>query len=235
MIWVNDRTGRFKKRPHYSTAELDISCEQTVRNLFSLNENEKTFITTEELTILIERHTDDFDSSCDLTSEGTDVEGVTYFAKGQKPVVKISNNLQSVQYENRLRTTLTHELFHVLFHDFLYQLDDQPSLFSSDRLPADSGKANKCNRDQINSVNTVDWMEWQAGYACGAFLIPASHLHEKVLTFKKENDVVFQNLPIHSSEGKQLIEHIANTFKTSYDAARIRLLQKGLITDTVGF
>ena len=33
--------------------------------------------------------------------------------------------------------------------------------------------ANKCKRDNIVGASETDWMEWQAGYVCGAILIPA--------------------------------------------------------------
>ena len=32
---------------------------------------------------------------------------------------------------------------------------------------------NKCHRDNMIGASERDWMEWQAGYACGAILMPA--------------------------------------------------------------
>lgn len=232
MIWVDDKTGRFKKRPHFSSDELDVSCEQIVKELFvSESDMRRSFISTEKLTVLIEQHTEDFDSACDLSFEGPEVEGVTYFEKNRKPVVRISNRLQSPSFENRLRTTLTHELFHVTFHDFLYQMEEQPSLFTSNKTNPELDNVHKCKRDNIIGARISDWMEWQAGYGCGAFLMPISFLGVHVSRFKSIYNLRFQTLPASSPEGKMLIEEIGHAFQTSTDAARVRLIQKGLVID----
>ncbi len=35
-----------------------------------------------------------------------------------------------------------------------------------------------CYRDNILDPAQTDWMEWQAGYVCGALLMPASQVRE---------------------------------------------------------
>ena len=68
-------------------------------------------MSTEDLTILIESETSDLDQYADLTSEGDDVEGVTFFFSDRKPIVKIAEELAATGFrEHRLRTTLAHEL-----------------------------------------------------------------------------------------------------------------------------
>ena len=232
MIWVNDKTGRFKKRPHYSPEELDFECEKVVKN-FLENKYQKYElpVSTEDLAILIEQSTEDFDSCCDLSEEGDDVEGITYFGKNKKPIVKISDRLQEDFLENRLRTTLTHEFFHVKFHDFLYQIEEPPSLFNLKQDISNSENTHKCKRDNILKATTKDWMEWQAGYGCGAFLIPSSELTKGISDFRTTSNLPYENISLDSPDAEILIFFVSQRFQTSEEAAKIRLLQKGFISN----
>ena len=227
MIWVDDKTGRFKKRPHYSQEELDVECEKIVQTFLNKKYGKyKLPISTDDLAILIEQETEDFDSFCDLSEEGEDVEGITYFTKNGKPTVKISTQLQQPFLENRLRTTLTHEFFHVKFHDFLYQIENPPSLFDQTGSDVSVEPAHKCKRNDIINAPQNDWMEWQAGYGCGAFLIPASELQKVVTSVRGSLNLAFETIYANSSSGKTLISEVVSRFQTSKEAAKVRLLQK---------
>jgi hypothetical protein len=89
-------------------------------------------------------------------------------------------------------------------------------------LFGDDGQAvvNKCKRDNIVGASETDWMEWQAGYVCGAILMPAGPLINTVQAFRKESGLVLSNLALNSDAGQRLIETVAATFQTSRDAAR---------------
>ena len=232
MIWLNDKTGRFKKRPHYSPEELDFECEKTIE-IFLENKYQRYElpIITKDLTILIEQNTENFDSCCDLSEEGDDVEGITYFGKNKKPVVKISSRLQEVFLENRLRTTLTHEFFHVKFHDFLYQIEEPPSLFDLQSNSLSSENTHKCKRDNIIKASEKDWMEWQAGYGCGAFLMPISKLKKVVHDFRTNFKIPFEISSLDSPYCQLLIFFVAQQFQTSDEATKVRLMQKGFIIE----
>jgi hypothetical protein len=70
-------------------------------------------IQTDDLTILIERDTEDLDPYADLSAYGDRVEGLTEFMPGRKPCVRITAALAtSENRENRYRTTPTHEYGH---------------------------------------------------------------------------------------------------------------------------
>lgn len=232
MIWVNDKTGRFKKRPHYLPEELDFECEKIVED-FLKNKYQKYElpIATEDLAILIEQSTEDFDSCCDLMGEGDDVEGITYFGKNKKPIVKISSRLQEPFLENRLRTTLTHEFFHVKFHDFLYQIEEPPSLFDLQSNSLSAENTHKCKRDNIIKASEKDWMEWQAGYGCGAFLMPINKLKKVIHDFRTNYEILFESISVDSPFCQLLIFFVAQQFLTSEEAARVRLMQKGFIIE----
>jgi hypothetical protein len=229
MKWVTDKTGRFAKRPHYLPEELDAECEQAILSFLRKKYGKVEFpIATDDLTVFIEERAD-LDAYADLSGEGTDVQGVTEFVSGKRPIVKISNQLNAAHLENRLRTTLTHEYGHVLFHHFMFEGMESlsPSLFSE----KSKDQSNKCNRDSILNAPERDWMEWQAGYACGAILMPAAALVDAVQRFREERHLTFSNLALNSDSGQQLIDIVASSFQTSKDAARVRLLKKGMLID----
>src|SRR5438128_401156 len=119
MKWVDDRTQRFGRRPHYEPRELDELCEGIVEKFLCQRHGNIAFpIGTDDLTVLIEQFAVNLDLYADLTEEGLDVEGVTNFISGQRPRVRISRGLSlRPGLENRLRTTLTHEFAHVHFHN----------------------------------------------------------------------------------------------------------------------
>src|SRR5436309_11842949 len=108
MRYVRDTTHRFHQRPHYEMGELDEECEHIITSFMQEQHGRLILpIPTDDLTKLIERDASDLDLYADLTSEGADVEGITYFLPAQKPMVRISIRLSSeCQPEHCLRTTL---------------------------------------------------------------------------------------------------------------------------------
>jgi hypothetical protein len=231
MKWVPDKTGRFGRRPHYQPEELDVDCEQVIAAFLMKKYGKIEFpIKTEDLTILIEQKAR-LDSYSDLSDEGEGVEGVTEFVPGKRPLVKIASALNSANKENRLRTTLTHEYGHVHFHEFMFAVETRPrSLFEQDDLPAHT---NKCRREHIVHAPEVDWMEWQAGYACGALLMPAGPLIDTAKRFRTDNGVGYTDIVVESDLARQLIGSVVAAFQVSRDAARIRLLKKRILTNGV--
>jgi hypothetical protein len=230
MKWVRDKTGRFSQRPHYLPEEIDDECERLILAFLNKKYGKVEFpVKTDDITILIEEKAD-LDSYADLSDEPGEVEGVTEFVPGKRPVVRIADALSSQHMENRLRTTLTHEYGHVHFHQFMFaDLQPQaPSLFQ--RL--EKGHTNKCHRDNMIGASEKDWMEWQAGYACGAILMPAGPLVNAVRRFREEREIPYSNLLLDSDTGRQLIALVASTFQASKDAARVRLLKKGMLVPT---
>lgn len=218
------------KRPHYLPDELDFECERVILAFLNKRYGRAEFpIKTDDLTVFIEEHAD-LDSYADLSGDGEEVEGVTEFVPGKRPVVKISDTLNASYLENRLRTTLTHEYGHVHFHRFMFEGDQGTtgSLFAQ----VHTAQGNKCHRDAIIGAPERDWMEWQAGYACGAILMPVTALFDAVQRFRTENNLLYRNLSLQSEPGQNLITAVAAGFQTSRDAARVRLLKKAILADT---
>lgn len=219
---VKDRTGRFAERPHFSEAELDSECEQIISDfLRELHGTVSYPVATDDLTKLIESRTADLDLYADLSRVGEDVEGLTEFIPGEKPRVRISGILtDDTRRENRLRTTLTHEFGHVYFHAYLWDASARQSdLFSTVRH---SGQPMTCKRETIVAANKTDWMEWQAGYACGAFLMPATAVKRLVADFFQRHGI-YASVTSASIHGQTLIRSMSEAFQVSEEAATVRL------------
>lgn len=224
MKWVPDKSGRFPQRPHYDPDELDFECERVITEFLERRHGRVEFpIATDDLTILIEQTVADLDLYADLSGEDGEVEGMTEFRPGQKPRVCISATLASRPHlENRLRTTLTHEFGHVHFHGFLFELQPPDQLL----FPiAKNLQVNKCKRETIVGAKQTDWMEWQAGYACGALLMPRSALRREGQAFLAEQQISPGRIGVDTPEGIAMLERITAAFRVSRDAARVRLLQ----------
>lgn len=224
---VPDRTGRFPERPHYKPEELDAECERiAVQFLRTLYGEARFPIGTDDLTKLVERDAEDLDLYADLSHLGPDVEGVTEFRPEEKPTVRVSRTLSNdPRRENRLRTTLTHEYGHVHFHAYLWAMQSAGAdLFR----PSFCAEPIQCRRETIVDAPVVDWMEWQAGYVCGALLMPLSYVRPLVGSYQERHGV-FGPVTVASEHGGALINRLAEAFEVSADAARVRLLRLGYL------
>jgi len=232
---VPDRTGRFVKRPHYDPTEIDAECERIIRDFLIKKYGKIEFpISTGDLAVLIESFVEDLDMGADLAEEEGEVEGVTEFTRGKLPTVKISSALVgNPSAENRLRTTLTHEFSHVTFHRFMFEVESKPrSLFDDPGVGV--REIAKCKRANIVGAAAADWMEWQAGYGCGAFLMPIQSLIETAQEFRQSAEIPAGALSLSSAEGQSLLQRVVSGFQVSRDAARVRLLQARFLQDDGG-
>jgi len=225
--YVTDRTGRFSQRPHYKPEELDLACENLINAFLRDFYGTARFpVLTNDLTRLIERDTEDLDLYADLSGYGADVEGLTEFRLGQKPSVKISAKLAEDQRrENRLRTTLTHEYGHVHFHAYLWELEPPRNDLLLHNPNADK---QICKRENILDAAQTDWMEWQAGYVCGALLMPVSQVRRLVGDYQESHDL-YGIIGYNDPHGRALIDVVQTAFQVSADAARVRLLKLGFL------
>lgn len=228
MKYVRDTTGRLGQRPHFEPLELDRECERIVFEFLRSRTGEVNFpIPTDLLSVLVEQESGDLDMYADLSHLGPDVEGVTEFVPGQKPRVKISEVLsENARLENRLRTTLTHEFGHVKFHSPLWEADTG----TADMFGRRPERASiSCKRENIIGAAEYDWMEWQAGYVCGALLMPHT-LVRKLAGSALGKDGAVDSA---SSTAARAIGVVMETFQVSEHAARVRLAKLKIIVDRV--
>lgn len=224
------RDPRFGSRPYYAEAELDIECERIITDFLRRRYGRADYpIKTDDLAGLIESEAEDLDQYADLGEFGADVEGVTVFAPGSKPAVKISASLAEARRENRLRTTLTHEFGHAKFHAVLFRASGQSGDLFDDEAAAPSGHTQVCARDKIVEALPVDWMEWQAGYVCGAILMPASVVRSVVRD--KFPRLIERGQTANPDVAQAMVEEIRGRFQVSAEAARVRLRRLHVIPD----
>lgn len=229
VTFVRDQTGRFLQRPFFKPEELDRECESIISEFLKELHGDALYpVETEDLKSLIERDAEDLDIYADLSIYGAEVEGVTEFRRGRKPSVKIASLLtEDARRENRLRTTLTHEYGHVRFHGYLFDVEPPaPDLLhqqpNRDRII--------CKRDSMIDAAQSDWMEWQAGYICGAMLMPKTALATVCRTFAEKHGL-YGAISLQTVYGAALITSVTAAFRVSGDAARVRLLKLGLVTE----
>jgi hypothetical protein len=205
--WLRDATGRFPRRPHYEAEELESTCEDLRLELHHLRDTHTEATSADDLSVLIEHRAADLDLYADLPAE---FDGVTDFAKDNRPRVRIAARLSSnARSANRLRTTLAHELAHVVLHNFIWWFDPG--------VPFDpQALSPRCALRR----HSVDWMEWQANYCAGALLVPMSEL-------KATADPVWER----SSRGRTLIRSVQLRFDVSAQVATIRLRQLGHLSE----
>lgn len=223
MKLVRDTMHGFRERPHYEPRELDSMFEKIVVDFLKKKHGKAEFpIDTEELKTMIEGHVTDLDQFADLSCYGLGVEGLTEFPPGERPRVAISETLH--RNENRLRTTLTHEFGHVQLHAYLFALEPRQLVLG----PNQKANAIYCKRDTMLPIGKTDWMEWQAGYACGAVLMPRSFIVHQVAEVQKKHGI-YGPVPAETPNGQAMIDAVVEAFAVSRDAARVRLSVLGYI------
>jgi Zn-dependent peptidase ImmA (M78 family) len=220
--FIPDPVGGLPWRPYKSEDEIDAECECLLRQFLALPLLTPMLLplTTDLLTVMIEEHAQQLDLYADLHEN---VEGLTTISSTTRPTVRINRQLSATPARvNRLRSTLAHELYHVVFHASYYQEQcKQGSLFTN------AASQITCSRDAILRPKKVDWREWQAAYGAGALLMPGAALQQVILAYSDA-----YGLPPYaeaSQEAEAIITLIATSFAVSREAAAVRLRQKGVI------
>lgn len=218
-------------RPEFAPEELDEQCEALVSDYLRRKHGELSFpIRTDDLRLLVEMESESLTLDAGLGRESPEVEACTEFRRGHKPAVKVASRLATVpSLEKRLRVALAHQYGHVHFHDFLFQTEEGSWLSLFEGHPDSRPRLHRCRRDSIVPLSDDDWMEWQAGYVCGALLMPVGRLIAQVREFRHARDLDHAALSERSLDGAALIREVAERFQTSWDTARTRLAQQRIL------
>lgn len=205
--WLRDASGRFPRRPHYEVTELESVCTDLLRELRRQRPRAEPYpITVDDLSVLVEQHAADLDLYAELAP---DLDGVTDFARHAKPRVRIAARLSnSAPSHRRLRSTLAHELAHVVLHNFIWWFDPGVAYDPQALSP-------KCVLRTVSG----DWMEWQANYCASALLVPASAM-----------PAVPEPVWERSAAARALLRDVQTRFDVSAQLATIRLRQLGHLT-----
>jgi hypothetical protein len=213
-------------RPYKSEEEIDNECEAFVRHFLALSLNASLAVPlpTDLLTNMIEEYAERLDLYADLPPK---VEGRTTVSGDDRPWVRINRSLSAASHRvNRLRSTLAHEWYHLMFHAPFYQ-----EKFKQLDLFAKAVEHIVCTRDTILASQKparVDWREWQAAYGAGALLIPITMLRQVV-----HEHSTMHGLPPYlegSRHAQALVATVASLCEVSQESVIVRLKQKGVIT-----
>lgn len=119
----------------------------------------------------------------------------------------------------RWRATLAHEAAHILLHARLFQ------------VPEDAAdETRRCLRTEVGAREASDWREVQANIGMGSLLLPRPGVIDAVRTMLIAERVI-PPVPAASPTGYRLIGELTRRFAVSRQAARIRLIGMGLMTD----
>jgi hypothetical protein len=219
--WTRDATGRFSRRPWYTQAYLDERCEQILSEFLNQLYGQVTIpVPTGALIKLIERDARELNLYADLSKVEEGLLGVTFFDPPRKPEVRIARALhEDAKGAHRFRFTLAHEYMHVRIHNPLYQ-----------EAAIAKRQEQRCTGDETLGLKPkVDWMEWQANYAGAALLMPISRLRPVVDACLGKG--ASTTLAADSSKAADLKQRVSEAFLVSADAAGVRLIQLGYLTD----
>lgn len=214
MRWASTSSGPFPKRLYFdSLRELDDECERLVEYAFQckFGRQFEPPLSDDALEVLAGEH-----ATVDLYAElKPGVEGETVFRPNARPTIRISTDLMTKpERRRRARTTIAHEWFHAVYHPPAWEI--RWALQRARGAPEEG--IGTCMQDKIILAPEDDWMEFQAGYASCAILMPRSRV------LRGAETVLQHPVPqLHA-----LIDHIANVFDVSREAAQWRVSQLGL-------
>ena len=178
----------------------------------------------------------------DLYSElGSHLLGVSGFATGLQPIVKISRTLTLQAHESlaqggiigRWRATLAHEAAHVILHRRLVDVPQAQGLLFSQSHESQAGPVvTQClERDIWFARGTGDWKEVQANQGMASLLMPSGPFVTVTREFvgAQGTDDLLAHIPTTDTRPfSDLIRGLSVRFQVSREAARIRLNTLGL-------
>ena len=207
-------------------SRFESLAERTLSEFFHARSAVPGPLTTDALTTLVDKHADDLDVYADLSKHG-DAEGVTHYKPGARPKVFIVAALAEARNDHRFRTTLAHELGHVLVHGPMFD-----AKVAQDPLPFGESAHHVCRRDGIESPEREARIEWQAWALGMALLMPMSGVRPLVNSLCEQFGK-FGEIHHESTFGDLLSGAVSETFRVSTVAARIRLVRCGVLVKHV--
>ncbi len=178
----------------------------------------------------------------DLYSElGPSLLGVSGFATGLRPIVKISRALTAQAHERwapggiigRWRATLAHEAAHVVLHGRLVEVPQaQGLLFPQSGESQTEPVITQClERDIWFARGTGDWKEVQANQGMASLLMPSGPfvaVTREIAGAQATDDLLTHIPPADTRAFSDLTRELSLRCQVSREAARIRLSTLGL-------
>ena len=205
--------------PYLPDPVMESRAERTLATFFASTPRLAPEISTDRLICLVESLADDLDVYADLGCYGDDVEGVTLYGVGHRPRVKVAGRLAEARNPNRFRTTLAHELGHVLAHGPVFD-----ARMAQKPLPLGEEAVHACRSEGIENPHQTFRIEWQAWALGMALLMPGSAV-KLIVNYFMEEAGVYSAGHYDSDLGRSMTSCVAETFRVSEQAARNRLIR----------
>jgi IrrE N-terminal-like domain len=212
---------RGHRRLWYEAAEIEQITSDALEAAGLWPERETSAIDVERL---LEVHLGaDVDYAGDLDRS---VLGYTVFET--PPLVVVNRKLTDMAHDptaslgllGRWRATLAHEAAHILLHARLYAPGEASSKQTSVR----------CLRTEIHAgPQARDWREVQANMGMAALLMPRRLFLDQARCVLDARGPVFPPLDPNGLDGRWLTEELAERFRVSRQATRLRLVSFGLV------
>ncbi len=178
-------------------------------------------VTSDDLTTLLENYVSDLSLYDDLSSFGAGVEGITLFIPAKKPLVQVHPKLSESSSQNRFRSTLAHELGHVVLHDPMFQAKAVAGLFGQGQRGSQVSF-----RDGEITDSTSDLYEWQAWYFCRSLLMPRTMVNQLISELRGD---WLSDIWIRSDLGQSIVQSVSVHFGVSEAMASIQLTKSGAL------
>ena len=230
MKEYRDNSG--EQRIWYEESEIDQIMERELTKAGLLPDASEDDVSV-EIESFVESHLGiPFDQYAKLES---DTLGVTRFVRGKPPTIEINRDLTISAFEaphespgalGRWRSTVAHEIGHVLLHRRLFHVNTIQGLpFFSNKLASDrSPSLMRCLKRNVGyCIGATDWREVQANMAIGALLMPRP-IFAKVVA-QEEEKLLLGPQPIQEEapELRSLVSAVARRFQVSKASAKIRI------------
>jgi hypothetical protein len=169
-----------------------------------------------------------------------EILGLTQFRPGQKPWVRINQDLTQTALDDedrpdwmvgRWRATLAHEASHVILHACLFATNpNQATLFALDDGEPEEHNLHRCLKQNVLFRGMAsDWREVQANMGMAALLMPRKIFSAACV--QVINDLGWnQDVQSGSLQHRTLTRSLAERFQVSRQAADIRLETLQLLT-----
>ena len=170
---------------------------------------------------------------------GADLLGVSRFAAGRQPLVKINRDLTAQANDNlrpsgllgRWRATLGHEAAHVILHKRLVDHPSEQGTLFSQNCESPTETTRCLERDIWFARGTGDWKEVQANRGMASLLMPSktfTDLTRHIVGAGAKDDLLAYVPATDAPAFSDLIRELSARCQVSQEATRIRLKTLGM-------
>ena len=234
-----------------SKNDIDEIATKTLKEYSPVNLSRPTPLKTEDflenyLGLLVKtKYICDFDSGIlGLTVMGDEVLIPSYDIMYNRVVLEetygtvlISPRISGRNNLARKRYTEMHEASHFILHKPYFEKLEHSAVAMRSNYPCAFVACRKVELHNEPAKTDKDWLEKQADYLAAALLMPQQVFYSFVLSVFKKNSIlgncIFVNKNTKDAKAYNVINDVADAFCVSHQAAKIRMLELGLMRTSI--